>query len=223
MLWTWWSTPGTCSGGRTASDSQSGSETGYVRDRSEPCRRVPDLRVRPGGSGFTQRGNYVRARIARWLRRPYHRGARSYVNEFTLGEGMAEDAKKGMDRREFLRKAAIAGGVAWAVPVIQTVAATPAYAFHQGSPHPCPHSTPATLGGSCMGTCQAVCTQQGCGDGAGNRCNDACAPNGPAQCVSGFCCEQACNPAAWDCCDAANNNCVGNTSQCRAVAAFAGC
>ena len=43
--------------------------------------------------------------------------------------------KQGLPRRDFLKKAAVTGvGVAWAAPVIQTVAATKAYAHDMGSP-----------------------------------------------------------------------------------------
>ncbi len=43
--------------------------------------------------------------------------------------------KQGLPRRDFLKKAAATGvGVAWAAPVIQTVAATKAYANGMGSP-----------------------------------------------------------------------------------------
>jgi hypothetical protein len=123
---------------------------------------------------------------------------------------MAENENSGLNRREFLRKAAITGAVAWAVPVIQSVAATPAYAFHQGSPHPCPHSFPEGSGESCMGTCQAKCTN--C-SGPGQACNVWC--NSSAVCQPGdVCCENACNPGAWTC---------GPNAQGQCVATFAGC
>jgi anaerobic selenocysteine-containing dehydrogenase len=45
------------------------------------------------------------------------------------------EGKPGIPRRDFLKKAAITGvGAAWAAPVIQTVAATKAYAHDMGSP-----------------------------------------------------------------------------------------
>lgn len=71
---------------------------------------------------------------------------------------------KGMDRRQFLRRAAVTTAVAaWAVPVIETVAATPAFAQTQGTPPQgeCGHST--GLNGGCMGACGSVCGGDQCG------------------------------------------------------------
>jgi anaerobic selenocysteine-containing dehydrogenase len=43
--------------------------------------------------------------------------------------------EQGLPRRDFLKRAAITGvGAAWAAPVIQTVAATKAFAHDIGSP-----------------------------------------------------------------------------------------
>jgi hypothetical protein len=126
---------------------------------------------------------------------------------------MGDEDRKDLNRREFLRKAAITGAVAWALPVVQSVAATPAYAFHQGTPHPCPHSDPDTSGGSCMGTCKAKCISQGC-TGEGGRCAPKCQVGAGICSGANVCCENACNPNAWNCK-------VGST--CLAVATFAGC
>jgi hypothetical protein len=119
---------------------------------------------------------------------------------------MAENDSNQVNRREFLRKAAITGAVAWAIPVVQSVAATPAYARHLGTA--CAHSTPDTLGGSCMGTCKAVCrATPTCGTDNGGPCATFCNANNV--CHQGVCCTNACNQGAWTC-----TNCV---------VTFAGC
>ena len=108
---------------------------------------------------------------------------------------MADHERKDLNRREFLRKAAITGAVAWAVPIIQSVSATPAYAQTQGTA--CPHSTPDTLGGSCMGTCKGVCrSTASCGKDNGGPCAGVC---NSGICSAGLCCANACNPGAWTC------------------------
>jgi hypothetical protein len=105
---------------------------------------------------------------------------------------MGENENSGLNRREFLRKAAITGAVAWAIPVVQSVAATPAYAFHQGTPHPCPHSTPDVSGQSCQATCIAKC-------GGGSGCTDPRRPGTCADCRANVCPESYCNPNCWVC------------------------
>jgi hypothetical protein len=99
---------------------------------------------------------------------------------------MANEERNEVNRREFLRKAAITGAVAWAIPVVQSVAATPAYAFHNGTPHPCPHSTPDIPEQSCMGTCKVVC-------GTGTGCSAQCQP----QCSAGLCDPNTCDQRCW--------------------------
>lgn len=104
---------------------------------------------------------------------------------------MADEKREGLNRREFLRKAAITGAVAWAVPVIQSVAATPAFAQTQGTL--CPHSTPDVAGGSCMGSChsrgQLACGHD-CGGGCAGICNVACS--------GGQCPPQYCTPSCFN-------------------------
>ena len=107
---------------------------------------------------------------------------------------MADEKREGLNRREFLRKAAITGAVAWAVPVIQSVAATPAYAFHQGTEHPCPHSTPDASGESCQGTCKAACGGGGAGCTAPTSELQQC-----ADCSADVCPTCYCDPACWSC------------------------
>lgn len=80
---------------------------------------------------------------------------------------MSTEDKKSLERREFLRKAAVTGAAAaWAAPLVQTVAATPAFAQSQGTPAGggCFHSIGLNAG--CKGACTQKCT--------GNQCNDLC-------------------------------------------------
>jgi len=103
---------------------------------------------------------------------------------------MAEQS--GFNRRQFLRRAAVTTATAaWAAPVIQTIAARPAYA---GTPVVCDHSgcigacatsgDTATCGGPPGQVCMAACGQFGCG-GGGQICSDpaVCDPAGWASCV----------------------------------------
>jgi hypothetical protein len=121
---------------------------------------------------------------------------------------MASDDKSGMDRREFLRKAAITGAVAWAVPAIQTVAASPAYASHSPTPTVCEHSpivgreecetNPChCLGEDCMSTCKCVClnTASCAKENAGKCQQTVCG----VVCSGGTCCANACNQSAYTC------------------------
>jgi hypothetical protein len=100
---------------------------------------------------------------------------------------MDKDREKGMDRRDFIRKAAITGAVAWAVPAIQTVAATPAFAGVQGSP-PCVH-----------GLCVSACTTGGCenDDLCEDECDLLCLPEGTPG-GGRRCCIQACDIENWN-------------------------
>ena len=118
--------------------------------------------------------------------------------------------KKELDRREFLRKAAIAGAVAaWAAPVVQTVAATPAFAQTAGSAAPCDHS-------ACVAACNTNgdCRGQRSPDGSGNlceyRCRNLCPPGSPcaAACTSaGLCVPANQQGSAWaNTCDPPNCN-----------------
>jgi hypothetical protein len=109
---------------------------------------------------------------------------------------MADNERNELNRREFLRKAAITGAVAWAIPVVQTITATPAYASHV----PCAHS-PHDPGDSefepdtCMGTCKAK--HQTCppGSGTGGDCAVIC----NAGCSQGTCPTQFCSPGCYTC------------------------
>jgi hypothetical protein len=95
---------------------------------------------------------------------------------------MAENDTNGLNRREFLRKAAITGAVAWAVPVVQSISATPAYA--QGTPF-CDHSL-------CVNNCiQARCVgltgaaRAACNAQCQSHCMTACPPG--SQCDPSVC------------------------------------
>ncbi len=63
------------------------------------------------------------------------------------------DEKSGLNRREFLRKAAVTtAAAAWAAPVVRSIAATPAFAQVNGTPF-CGHSVGGDGGEGCMGAC----------------------------------------------------------------------
>jgi len=108
----------------------------------------------------------------------------------------------GIERREFLRKAAITGAIAaWATPVVQSIAATPAFASTVGSQRTaCFHSN-ADPSQSCMD----ACTSTGC---TGNQCDGfGCGPNGCGPCATycglspgNQCCNSGlCNPGNFHC------------------------
>jgi hypothetical protein len=107
------------------------------------------------------------------------------------------DKSSGLDRREFLRRAAVTtAAAAWAAPVIQTVSASPAFATTNGTPQPdgCFHSIAEGKPNGCQETCKAQDEICGPPDGAcqvicGAACNlpeNACPP-------------QYCDPACWGC------------------------
>ncbi|HEX2294710.1 MAG TPA: twin-arginine translocation signal domain-containing protein [Actinomycetota bacterium] len=109
---------------------------------------------------------------------------------------MSTEDRKSVERREFLRKAAVTGAAAaWAAPIVQTVAATPAFAQTSTTPATCHHSLGGISGGGCMSACQA--SGSGCGSTCQNQCNNLC----PVQQGAGsdrLCnCAQACDPAKW--------------------------
>jgi hypothetical protein len=106
---------------------------------------------------------------------------------------MADNERNELNRREFLRKAAITGAVAWAIPVVQSVAASPAYAQTACTPNACQHSLGGDSGGGCMSACQSS------GQGCGNACNDFCRP--ACDCPGNFCpCDSFCVPGNWTNC-----------------------
>jgi hypothetical protein len=97
-----------------------------------------------------------------------------------------EERTRELDRRAFLRRAGMTGlAAAWVAPVVQSIAATPAYAQTVGQtpvPDDCFHSVGGETGAGCMG----ACTASGCGGSAcDGKDDDPCNPNyggeGPCQ------------------------------------------
>lgn len=144
------------------------------------------------------------------------------------------EQQAGLERREFIRRVAIAGGAAWAVPIVQTVAATPAYAQTLGTPRQCFKSGE----GSCMEACTSVCEQAGAtGSMAGEACDgvdiDPCNSlylgQGPCQflCPSGQgggnpCCnDQLCDPRFFTCTKALCDDGTGPPKE-TAIAVYTG-
>jgi hypothetical protein len=121
---------------------------------------------------------------------------------------MADNERNELNRREFLRKAAITGAVAWSLPVIQSVAASPAYAQTACSPRACQHSLAGSSGGGCMTACQN--SKQG---GCGPLCQQACGPM--CDCPGNFCrCEAICVTSNWDNCVYKGPDCSGLPCPC---------
>lgn len=117
------------------------------------------------------------------------------------------DKKKSLDRRDFLRKAAITGAAAaWAAPVIQTVAATPAFAQTAGTPGPCDHS-------ACVAACNTNADCRGQAGLCEERCRALCPPGTPcsAACVAaGVCTDATDGGSAWA--STCNPSCGGSSS-----------
>ena len=88
--------------------------------------------------------------------------------------------RKELDRRAFLRRAALTGLVtAWAAPAVQSIAATPAFAQTVGQtpvPEDCFHS----LNGGCMDACKASgCKGEACDGVDPDPCNPLYGGDGP--------------------------------------------
>ena len=121
-----------------------------------------------------------------------------------------------LHRRAFLRRGLIAGGIVWAAPVVQTLAASPAFAQAAGSPAPCFHS----LGGPDGNGCQGACTQAGC---TGTQCNGY-GDTTPGPCAV-YCAEHVpdhpcCNPGL---CDPANFTCAPGDDSAAYGGSLVGC
>jgi hypothetical protein len=100
---------------------------------------------------------------------------------------MTDEKRNELNRREFLRKAAVTGAVAWAVPMVQSVAATPAYAQMGGTV--CQHSEGPN---NCMDACKSRGVAA-CGKDCGGGCADICNP----ACAQGTCPPQYCNAGCF--------------------------
>ena len=126
-----------------------------------------------------------------------------------------EKDPKELNRRAFLRRAALTGvATAWVAPVVQSIAATPAFATTVGQtpvPEDCFKSTGTT--GGCMGACQASgCSGNACDGVDPDPCNPHYGGDGPCQylCPSGQggenpCCNPGlCDPQWFTCLDVPN-------------------
>lgn len=111
---------------------------------------------------------------------------------------MDDEKGRELKRRDFIRRAAATGAAAaFAAPMIQSVAATPAFAGTQGSPAPggCWHSIslPDKPNG-CMNTCKEQDKICGPPDGVcALICNPAC--NLPEN----ACPDEYCDISCWSC------------------------
>lgn len=126
---------------------------------------------------------------------------------------MPEKRQKELDRRTFLRRAALTGlATAWVAPAVQSIAATPAFAQTVGRtpvPEDCFHSSGGDTGKGCMGACIASgCTGEACDGVDPDPCNVPYGGQGPCA----FFCEPGqgggnpcCNPGL---CDPANFECL---------------
>jgi hypothetical protein len=109
-----------------------------------------------------------------------------------------------MHRRDFLRKAAVTGVItAWATPVIQSIAATPAFAGTVGTQTGggCFHSNPDAAQ-SCMDACTSnsntPCEGNQC-DGFGGAVHGPCSTNCGISPGNQCCNAGLCNPANFTC------------------------
>ena len=121
---------------------------------------------------------------------------------------MGEEERNELNRRAFLRRAALTGvATAWIAPVVQSIAATPAFAQAVGQSsivNDCFHSE----GGGCMDACKASgCTGEACDGVDPDPCNPYYGGDGPCQylCPSGQgggnpCCNPGlCDPRNFEC------------------------
>jgi hypothetical protein len=105
---------------------------------------------------------------------------------------MSTEDRKSVERRDFLRKAAVTGAAAaWAAPIVQTVAATPAFAQGTGTPAGggCFHSV--GVNGGCMGACGTKCGGNQCNVAHGGPCGTYCPPGTGSD-------NPCCNPGLCD-------------------------
>jgi hypothetical protein len=115
-----------------------------------------------------------------------------------------KDEKKGsgLNRRDFLRRAAITGAAAaWAAPVIHTIAATPAFAQTNGTPvaQSCFHSNDANPEQSCMDACTQSCQGHQCDGFGGGQVHGPCSVYCHISPGNQCCNPGLCNPANFTC------------------------
>lgn len=141
----------------------------------------------------------------------------------------------GLDRRAFLRRAALTGAtVAWVAPVVQTIGINPAFAA--ASPPFCGHSVGGVTGEGCKGAIAAACTGGNYIGGPGpdapppDHCDKPCGANEqiccracpPGQGNDNPCCSAAfCDPKSFTCAGAPNGK-PGQGPVCF-IAAAGGC
>jgi hypothetical protein len=139
------------------------------------------------------------------------------------------EVKKGLNRREFMRRAALTGAAAaWAAPVIQTVAASPAYATTPVDWSDCvggcnaagPGCPPSGADAPALNNtaCETVCTDL-CGGPGGICCNSAvinsnnwCSTSGTNSVACYFGPLGGCTPSDTASCCGGTNNAVCATS-----------
>jgi len=132
-------------------------------------------------------------------------------------QDLPDQDPKAFNRRAFLRRAALTGvATAWVAPVVQSIAATPAFAQTVGQtpvPEDCFHSVGGPNDGGCMDACtSAGCTGSACDGTDPDPCNPHYGGEGPCQylCPSGQggdnpCCNPGlCNSAYFTCMDVPN-------------------
>ncbi len=110
---------------------------------------------------------------------------------------MPEDKSSELNRRTFIRRAAATTAAAvWAAPVIQTVAATPAFAQTQGSPSPgqCFKKTDPSAGKT--NGCIETCIASGCKH-SNEECKTIC--YGSCNLPEEACASEFCDPRCWSC------------------------
>ena len=94
-----------------------------------------------------------------------------------------EKDPKELNRRAFLRRAALTGvATAWVAPVVQSIAATPAFAQTVGRTpvlEDCFHSSGGPNDTGCMGACTQVCTGEACDGLDPDPCNPHYGGDGP--------------------------------------------
>ena len=94
-----------------------------------------------------------------------------------------QEGRTELDRRAFLRRAALTGvAAAWVAPVVQSIAATPAFAQTVGQtpvPEDCFHSSGGPNDTGCMGACTQVCTGEACDGLDPDPCNPHYGGEGP--------------------------------------------